>query len=129
MEWKKKRISPQKDAIAHILQAVDKPGLEIKFIDSFKGRGIFSSTNFQCGEFVLEYRGQLLSPTEYRKALDVYDEDQRIFLFEFYFNGKLCWMDAMFFQLGHVSLVVLLPNSCPAPVLPRLSRGQITTVR
>ena len=53
------------------------------------GRGIFTSVTFEKGEFLLEYRGQLLNKKECEERL--YNDVLKVFMFEFHFNGKLWW--------------------------------------
>ncbi|CAL8302501.1 unnamed protein product [Arctogadus glacialis] len=52
------RLSPTSDAIRHVLLKTDKTSkLEVKYINAEKGRGVFATSKFPRGEFVVEYRG------------------------------------------------------------------------
>ncbi|TRY83678.1 hypothetical protein DNTS_027968 [Danionella cerebrum] len=60
-----RRTTPLQDAINHILTERDKNSmLEIKHINPVKGRGIFALADFSQGEFVVEYRGELIDAAE-----------------------------------------------------------------
>lgn len=56
----------------------------------FKGRGVFATEALSKGDFVLEYRGNLLkkdSPLH----LKHYDDTEAVFLFDFKWKGKSYW--------------------------------------
>ncbi|XP_036419034.1 uncharacterized protein LOC118802695 isoform X2 [Colossoma macropomum] len=86
---RQKQLSPQQDAEIYIKMKTDKPGLEEKFISSFKGRGVFSTANFCKGDFVLEYRGQLLTQNLTQKNIS-----ETVFIFDFQWRGKYWSVDA-----------------------------------
>lgn len=46
---------------------------------------------FQQGDFLLEYRGELLSLQEGEKREEEYPEDKGSFLFFFQHDGKVKW--------------------------------------
>lgn len=53
------------DALEHAVQAVDKTAaLEVKNINSFKGQGVFAKAPFSKGDFVVEYRGEVMNAEE-----------------------------------------------------------------
>uniref|UniRef100_A0A9J8DAQ8 SET domain-containing protein n=1 Tax=Cyprinus carpio carpio TaxID=630221 RepID=A0A9J8DAQ8_CYPCA len=89
----RRRTSPLQDAEHHISCKTDKTGLQEKFINKYKGRGVFSSEAFFRGDFVLEYRGELISQESLAPA-EVYSEVQNTFLFDFQWHGKHWCMDA-----------------------------------
>ncbi|XP_067296145.1 N-lysine methyltransferase KMT5A-like isoform X2 [Pseudorasbora parva] len=89
---RKTRIRPIDDARTHILSLRDKPGFMERFIDSNKGRGVFATHPVEAGEFVLEYRGELISAEECQ-ARD-YTEIQSTFLFEFEWQKRHWCIDA-----------------------------------
>ncbi|MEQ2260013.1 hypothetical protein XENORESO_019744 [Xenotaenia resolanae] len=91
---RRRRINPKEDAKYYIDTGKDKVGLDVKYINAFKGRGIFATTFFQKGDFLLEYRGELISKEECERRQRVYHDKLKVFLFEFYFNGKLWCVDA-----------------------------------
>ncbi|KAL2076437.1 hypothetical protein ACEWY4_027965 [Coilia grayii] len=82
MASRRKIIKPHQDAERYINLKADKSGLEKRFIDD--GRGVFATSAFYQGDFVLEYRGRLL-PCEHvsRKAVSE-------FVFDFKWKGQ-CW--------------------------------------
>ncbi|XP_078801454.1 uncharacterized protein LOC144991219 isoform X2 [Oryzias latipes] len=88
------RRNPRQDALYYCSLGEDKEGFDIRYIDSFKGRGVFSSRPFQKGDFLLEYRGQLISKKEQESRLKVYHDALKVFMFDFQFNGKLLCIDA-----------------------------------
>lgn len=118
---RRRRINPKEDAKYYIDTKTDKVGLDVTYINAFKGmgiflewfkyiqafihcllflllfllsslgRGIFATTSFQKGDFLCEYRGELISKEECERRQRVYHDNLKVFLFEFYFNGKLWW--------------------------------------
>ncbi|XP_013856382.1 N-lysine methyltransferase SETD8-A, partial [Austrofundulus limnaeus] len=90
---RRRRINPKEDAKYYIDKRKDKDGLDIKYINAFKGRGIFANRSFVKGDFLLEYRGELISKDECERRQRVYHNRLKVFLFEFYFNGKLWCVD------------------------------------
>ncbi|KAG7235458.1 hypothetical protein INR49_002689 [Caranx melampygus] len=62
---KRRRVDPKADAISHIKDKSDKlDSLEALYINAEKGRGVFAKRPFNQGDFILEYRGDLISDTE-----------------------------------------------------------------
>ncbi|KAF5897850.1 N-lysine methyltransferase KMT5A-A, partial [Clarias magur] len=57
-------------------------------------RGVFSCTDFDKGDFLLEYRGDLISTEECERRQRTYRDDLKVFMFEFRFNGKFLCVDA-----------------------------------
>lgn len=55
------------------------------------GRGVFSCTEFDKGEILLEYRGDLISKEECERRQRIYHNALKVFMFEFRYNGKLLW--------------------------------------
>ncbi|KAL7846121.1 hypothetical protein AOLI_G00243130 [Acnodon oligacanthus] len=53
------------------------------------GRGIFSSVHFDKGDFLLEYRGELISKQECERRQNIHHGALKVFMFEFRYNGKL----------------------------------------
>ncbi|KAL3045393.1 hypothetical protein OYC64_013628 [Pagothenia borchgrevinki] len=80
MTQRSRRKTPEQDAIDHIILGRDKPFLEARFINTFKGRGIFTREYIPPSTFVVEYRG-ILGVSE---DLDV---KNNIFLFDFIWSG------------------------------------------
>ncbi|XP_037553169.1 N-lysine methyltransferase KMT5A-A-like, partial [Nematolebias whitei] len=91
---RQRRKNPKEDAKYYVDNGKDKEGLVIKYISDLKGRGIFANTSFVKGDFLLEYRGELISKEECEQRQRGYNDRLKVFLFEFYFNGKLWCVDA-----------------------------------
>ncbi|KAL7841057.1 hypothetical protein SRHO_G00247480 [Serrasalmus rhombeus] len=116
-----RRKSPTNDAVFHVAAGRDRAGLEVKHISSFKGeqsrsiswtgpprgrsvsarsvvlnlgRGVFAATGLARGEFVLEYRGDLISGEESRRRRRVYHGAMNAFMFDFLWHGKFWTIDA-----------------------------------
>ncbi|KAM4041497.1 uncharacterized protein ACNLHF_012512 isoform 1-T1 [Anomaloglossus baeobatrachus] len=66
---KRRRITPEKDAIPYVSAITDKPGLTMKYINPLKGRGVFAETEIEKGSFVAEYRGELINFDESQKIV------------------------------------------------------------
>ncbi|KAJ0006435.1 hypothetical protein NQD34_013708 [Periophthalmus magnuspinnatus] len=69
----------------------DKNDFDIKYINSFKGRGVFSCRDFQKGDFLIEYRGEVITKKEQECRLKVYHKALKVFMFDFHFNGNQFW--------------------------------------
>ncbi|XP_035764028.1 LOW QUALITY PROTEIN: histone-lysine N-methyltransferase set-1-like [Neolamprologus brichardi] len=90
---RRRRIPPREDAVCHVSAGRDKLGLDIHYINAFKGRGIFTTVLFQKGDFLLEYRGKLITKEECERRHRVYHDSLKVFMFEFKFDGKLWCVD------------------------------------
>ncbi|KAI7790856.1 N-lysine methyltransferase KMT5A-A-like [Triplophysa rosa] len=85
---------PEQEAVYYASMCKDKGGFVSKYINSFKGRGVFTSSHFHKGDFLIEYRGDVINKEDYERRLKLYDNALEVFLFEFRFNGKQLWVDA-----------------------------------
>ncbi|TRY56588.1 hypothetical protein DNTS_008415 [Danionella cerebrum] len=84
-----RRTTPLQDAINHILTERDKNSmLEIKHINPVKGRGIFALADFSQGEFVVEYRGELIDAAEAENRRKLYENACLFFMFDFTWKQK-----------------------------------------
>ncbi|XP_039675540.1 uncharacterized protein LOC120570916 isoform X5 [Perca fluviatilis] len=92
MEKQRRQLSPEQDALEHIVAHRDKPFLEERFIDFFKGRGVFTHKAIEPSTFVVEYRGNSFShkDTTPKKKCDTLNN----FLFEFSWKGAQWCIDA-----------------------------------
>ncbi|XP_073732486.1 uncharacterized protein [Misgurnus anguillicaudatus] len=90
----KKRKRPQQDAEHHITCKTDKPELYEQVISKYKGRGVFTTEAFFRGDFVLEYRGELLTSEESLDRSKLYNDVENTFLFDFQWHGKNWCIDA-----------------------------------
>ncbi|XP_077410424.1 uncharacterized protein LOC144040249 [Vanacampus margaritifer] len=87
-------LNPKKEAMLYIDTGRDKHGLDVKYISEFKGRGVFACASFEKGDFLLEYRGALLSKQECERRQRLYHDKMKAFMFEFHFDGRTCCVDA-----------------------------------
>ena len=58
-----------------------------------KGRGVVSTVPFARADFVVEYKGELLSPLTAKKRECTYSNDSKIGCYMYYFNynNKCYW--------------------------------------
>ncbi|CAB1431594.1 unnamed protein product [Pleuronectes platessa] len=91
---RRRRINPTDDANIFAHTGRDKLGLDINYINAFKGGGIFTSALFEKGDFLCEYRGDLISNEECERRQRIYHDTLKVFMFEFRFSGKLWCVDA-----------------------------------
>ncbi|XP_043076455.1 inactive histone-lysine N-methyltransferase 2E-like [Puntigrus tetrazona] len=57
-------------------------------------RGVFSCADFEKGDFLLEYRGDLIDREECERRQRIYHDALKVYIFEFRYNGKLLCIDA-----------------------------------
>uniref|UniRef100_A0AAV2J8W8 SET domain-containing protein n=1 Tax=Knipowitschia caucasica TaxID=637954 RepID=A0AAV2J8W8_KNICA len=82
------------EAIDFASKGLDKtPQLEEKWISSFKGRGVFSTVILQLGDFVVEYRGDLITAKEAENRRNCPNACVD-FLFDFRWRGGKWCIDA-----------------------------------
>ncbi|XP_035989894.1 N-lysine methyltransferase KMT5A-A-like, partial [Fundulus heteroclitus] len=90
-----RRIPPKRDAAEHAATASDKTGrLEVKFINHYKGRGVFATTPFKKGDFVVEYRGELINYEESQRRRRLYHSACAVFMFDFLWQERWWCIDA-----------------------------------
>ncbi|XP_013889439.1 N-lysine methyltransferase SETD8-A [Austrofundulus limnaeus] len=95
MATRRRNQPPATEAAVYAAKAIDKTtSLKIKFINSFKGRGVFATVNFQKGDFVVEYRGELIHYEESQRRRRIYHHKAAVFMFDFYWNDKQWCIDA-----------------------------------
>ncbi|CAL8406736.1 unnamed protein product [Arctogadus glacialis] len=77
------RISPLTDACHHVGLKTDKTWkMEVKYINAVKGSGVFAIGSFSKGDFIVEYRGDLISDDgEAQKRRRIYNPACSGFLF------------------------------------------------
>ncbi|KAL7385829.1 hypothetical protein ABVT39_000841 [Epinephelus coioides] len=91
----RRRKPPIRDAIEHAAKGLDKTAeLEEKYINSFKGRGVFAKANFQKGDFVVEYRGELIHFEESQRRRRIYHSHCAVFMFDFFWRESVWCIDA-----------------------------------
>ncbi|XP_042289756.1 N-lysine methyltransferase KMT5A-A-like isoform X3 [Thunnus maccoyii] len=86
------KIKPKEEAAYFSSLGKDEDGFNIKYINSFKGRGVFSCRHFQKGDFLIEYRLEIKQ--EHENRLRLYHDALKVFMFEFLYNGKKLCIDA-----------------------------------
>ncbi|XP_034031491.1 N-lysine methyltransferase KMT5A-A-like isoform X5 [Thalassophryne amazonica] len=88
----RRRANPKRMAEHHAIKGIDQPGmLDIKYINSTKGRGVFAMAPFTKGEFVVEYRGQLIDFTESERRRRVYNPKCSVFMYDLMWHDKMWW--------------------------------------
>ncbi|XP_040904809.1 N-lysine methyltransferase KMT5A-A-like [Toxotes jaculatrix] len=91
----RRRKTPIQDALEYAAKALDKTAdLDVKYINSFKGRGVFAKTCFQKGDFVVEYRGELINGAESERRRKIYHSRCAIFMFDFHWQNTTWCIDA-----------------------------------
>ncbi|KAM9707776.1 uncharacterized protein ACNS7B_000282 isoform 5-T5 [Menidia menidia] len=88
------KIKPKDEAAHFVSLNQDKDGFDVQYINSYKGRGVFSKCHIQAGAFLLEYRGDLINREEYERRVKVYHDAMKVFMFEFRHDGKKLCVDA-----------------------------------
>ncbi|XP_043094725.1 uncharacterized protein rnf214 isoform X2 [Puntigrus tetrazona] len=79
----------------HIVSKTDKTfKLEVKYISAAKGRGLFAKGSISKGEFVVEYRGDIINHAELESRRKRYHTSSAAFMFEFKWRGKTWCIDA-----------------------------------
>ncbi|XP_052413409.1 uncharacterized protein LOC127958551 isoform X2 [Carassius gibelio] len=79
----------------HIVSKTDKTfKLEVKYINAVKGRGLFAKHSICKGEFVVEYRGDIINDEELQNRRKRYHASSAAFMFEFKRRGKTWCIDA-----------------------------------
>lgn len=58
---------------------------------SLKGRGVFATSKFLSGEFVVEYRGDMIDDVEAQRRRKVFHPSCTAFFFAFKWRGKFWW--------------------------------------
>ncbi|XP_067468322.1 uncharacterized protein [Thunnus thynnus] len=92
MENERRQLTPEQDALEHIVACRDKPFLEGRFIDLFKGRGVFTWETIEPSTFVVEYRGNIFSHKG--RPQKKYGDSLNNYLFEFSWIGTHWCIDA-----------------------------------
>ncbi|GLD59403.1 uncharacterized protein AKAME5_001140500 [Lates japonicus] len=93
MEKQKRPLTPEEDALEHIVARRDKPFLEERYIDSFKGRGLFTHKAIEPSTFVVEYRGNIFRHKDTRSKRTCGDTLNN-HLYEFSWKGANWCIDA-----------------------------------
>ncbi|XP_042612413.1 uncharacterized protein LOC109073813 isoform X2 [Cyprinus carpio] len=79
----------------HVVSKTDKTfKLEVKYINAVKGRGLFAKGSICKGDFVVEYRGDIISDAELQRRRKRYHTSSAAFMFEFKWRGKTWCIDA-----------------------------------
>ncbi|KAI4817450.1 hypothetical protein KUCAC02_010851 [Chaenocephalus aceratus] len=93
MEKQRRQLTPEQDALEYIVACRDKPFLEEKFINSFKGKGVFTSRAIEPSAFVVEYQGKIFSP-KYTTRKKKCGDNLNKYFFEFSWKGAQWCVDA-----------------------------------
>ena len=68
-----------------------KTGISVYYNIFFSGKGIFAATDFKKGEFLLEYRRDLLSYSVAKKKESEYGDKYGSFMFYFKYKEMSLW--------------------------------------
>ncbi|XP_064601264.1 N-lysine methyltransferase KMT5A-A-like [Liolophura sinensis] len=71
----------------------DQEGFEVRYINGYIGHGVFASQKFNTGDFLLEYKGDLVSRKEGERREAQYTPTKGSFLMFFSYDGKRLCMD------------------------------------
>ncbi|XP_071822611.1 uncharacterized protein [Apostichopus japonicus] len=85
---------PVEEATKFCELGVDKAGFDVRYINDFIGYGVFTSRDFSQKDFLLEYRGELISSEEAVKREKTYPLSKGSFLYFFKDKGVLKCVDA-----------------------------------
>ncbi|XP_057688017.1 uncharacterized protein LOC130913423 [Corythoichthys intestinalis] len=86
---------PLQDAKEHAVKALDKTAeLEARFNESLKGRGVFAKVQFQKGDFVVEYRGELINSEESKRRRTTNRKACALFMCDFLWKESTWCIDA-----------------------------------
>lgn len=55
------------------------------------GRGVFAKAHFQKGDFVVEYRGELINSEESQRRRRIYHASCAVFMFDLYWRERAWW--------------------------------------
>ncbi|XP_048247628.1 uncharacterized protein LOC124124735 isoform X1 [Haliotis rufescens] len=92
---KKKRVTAREDAEWWISVGVDKEGFELKFVSDYVGFGVFTKQSFAKGDFLLEYRGNLMDEEKAKELERKHARAQEgCYMFYFTFKDKKKCIDA-----------------------------------
>ncbi|XP_071823328.1 uncharacterized protein [Apostichopus japonicus] len=86
--------SEEERAVDACLKGEDIEGFRLGFIDEFIGSGVICEKRFKKGDFLLEYRGELISQEEGEHREANYPEEVGSFLYFFCHKGKTKCIDA-----------------------------------
>ncbi|XP_067040063.1 N-lysine methyltransferase KMT5A-A-like isoform X1 [Acropora muricata] len=87
---------PEDVALAYVNDNSDQPGLEERYISEYIGKGVFATREFQMGDFLLQYKGELISGEEGERREKRYSSDLGNFLYFFQWNEASYCIDATF---------------------------------
>ncbi|XP_051811567.1 uncharacterized protein LOC127536125 isoform X2 [Acanthochromis polyacanthus] len=93
MEKQGGEMTPEQDALQYIAACRDKPFLEERFIDSLKGKGVFTHKTIEPSSFVVEYRGKIICHKDKRPE-NKRGHTVNGFLYEFSWKGAQWCVDA-----------------------------------
>ncbi|XP_062842443.1 uncharacterized protein LOC134301589 [Trichomycterus rosablanca] len=91
MTERRRRLNPKKHACSIISLGTDQHNtIEQRYINEYKGRGVFAKVNIEKGSFILEYKGRLITG----KDADSFGEQDNTYVYYFKHNGKIVCIDA-----------------------------------
>ncbi|XP_061183913.1 N-lysine methyltransferase KMT5A-like isoform X2 [Saccostrea echinata] len=84
----------KQDALDYIHRCKDKPGCIVKKVDSLIGKGLYAGKEFQQGEFILEYAGDLISRKKGLAREKTYPSHKGSYIYFFTWDSKRYCLDA-----------------------------------
>lgn len=106
-------------------------GLEIKVLEE-KGRGIFATRDFERGDFICEYAGEMISYKQAKKREEMYAQDSKIgcYMYFFEYKSKQYCIDATAEteRLGRLLNHSKLENNCHTKLFEMNSRPYLILV-
>lgn len=74
------------------------------------GRGVFSSSHYRKEDFLVEYRGDIITKEECERRRRLYHNALEVFLFQLLFNGRLLWYVYCFIKFANIYVSVFSLN-------------------
>ncbi|XP_068746319.1 uncharacterized protein [Montipora capricornis] len=97
MEGRGRRLQLKEQTFPrYLIEGIDQEGFEERFINDFIGRGVFATKKFLKAQFLLEYKGELITQAEGYSREESYDAELGSFLFFFKDGSKCFCVDATF---------------------------------
>ncbi|XP_078513618.1 uncharacterized protein LOC144772856 isoform X2 [Lissotriton helveticus] len=92
-ETRSQRLSPENEANNYIEKQQDKDICTVKFINDYKGNGVFATKDICNGEFILEYAGPHIDSQDGEKRFLQYSATKAAYLYFYSFKGKKYCID------------------------------------
>ncbi|XP_022104267.1 uncharacterized protein LOC110986593 isoform X2 [Acanthaster planci] len=90
---RKSRMTPSQQACEACRKKEDSDGFEVRYIDDYIGHGTFVTKDFAKGDFLLQYRGEVISQSEGESRQESYPVEKGSFLYFFQDKGNSLCVD------------------------------------